>query len=118
AFGFSGVRRLLANGDIGGLERVGDVWLRAHAGISLGNFSGGAGCESADWIWGSLREGSVAANSGRAPFDAAAADCYAGRYRAGLGRAAAIAGAYGAFALRSAKYISGECGRGAASLGD
>ena len=77
------------------------TWLRirAHAGLSLGNFSERARSQPAHRIRRQLRAGGVAADSGRVPGDVAAADRDAGRYRAGVGGAAAHAGAYRAVNL-------------------
>ena len=45
-------------------------------------------------------------------------DCDAGRYGAGVRRTAAAAGHVLPFAVRFAEYFPGECGRGAAPVGD
>src|SRR5204863_4358411 len=73
---------LFAHSDFGGYERLGDVWLREDARLSLGDFFGGAGGGPEDWVWRQLWTGGLAAGAGRTSLDAAAIDCDTGRHGA------------------------------------
>src|SRR5579859_959400 len=97
---------------------MGDVWVREDAGLPMGNFFGRAGRGPKDWIWRQRGAAGVATGAGRTSIDAAAIDCDAGRYGAGVGGATEIAGTHGAVALRFAEFVSGERGRGPPFVGD
>src|ERR1019366_2013575 len=101
-----------------GAGRLGEIWICENAGVSLGSFFAAAGPESRRELWNEQGAAGVAGSSGRISLDVAANYCDAGRYGAGVGRAAENAGTFVPFDVRPAKYFSGERGRRASFVGD
>ena len=112
-----GSARLSAHRGIGRSERLGQVRLRAHAGISLGHLARAAGGGPQGQFRATFGRAGLAGGPGRISRHASPSGRHPGRYRARLGRAAAPSRQDGAFALRLAQRLSGERGRGAPPLG-
>ena len=99
-------------------QGLGQVRLRAHAGIPLGRPAGAAARGPQDSVRHPQGRGCLAGGAGRIPRHAAPPDRDPGRHRAGLGRAAAPSRQDRAVALRHAQPVPGQCRGGPPSLGD
>ena len=114
--------------------QVADVYLRTATSVDAKGWATYGFVRMPEYRWGiflaerdrqpqdrlrrQLRAGCLAADSRRVSRHAAPADRHPGRYRAGVGRAAAHARPHRAVALRFAQPVSGECRRRPAPVGD
>ncbi len=101
-------RRLLAHGDLRRREGLGELRLRAHAGVPLGHLPRGAGDGPPRRLRRRLRQTGVAASPRRVPQHAAPADRHARRHRARVGGAAAAARPHRAVAVRPAQSLPSQ----------
>ena len=99
-------------------RRLGQVRLRADAGIPLGRAAGAADGRPQGHLRRAQGRAGLAGSAGRIPRDAAPPGGDPGRHRAGLGRAAAPSRQDRALALRHAQPVPGQRRGRPPSLGD
>ena len=116
--GFQDVAGLSAHRGQRRSQGLGQVRLRADAGIPLGRAAGAAGRGPQDSVRRAQRRGRLAGSARRIPRHAAPPRRHPGRHRAGLRRAAAPSRQDRALALRHAQSVPGQRRGRPPSLGD
>ncbi len=97
---------------------LGEVRVRPHARVPLGHPARAPSRGKNDPVRRAPRRAGLAGGPRRVPGAAAPPHRHPGRHRAGIGRAAALSGQYGAVAVRHAEPLPGQRRGGPPPLGD